>query len=102
MTDKHKDVDSYLDSLSAHKRPHLNKLRAMIRKAVPKATESIKYNLPYYEANGMLCAFAAQKNYFSFYGPSTSSRESEWPLRVPQGTQARSMVVKRVELHVKC
>lgn len=34
---------------------------------MPKATESIKYNLPYYEDNGMLCAFAAQKHYFSFY-----------------------------------
>lgn len=30
------------------------------------------------------------------------SRESEWPLRVPQGTQAEFMIMKRVELHVKC
>ena len=66
MAEKYKDVDSYLAPLAETKRPHLAKLRAMIRRAVPRATETIKFNMPYYECNGLLCAFAARKNYFSF------------------------------------
>lgn len=61
------DVDAYLMSLDDDKRASLEKLRETIRTTVPLAEELMRYNMPYYEYNGMLCAFTAQKNYLSFY-----------------------------------
>lgn len=60
-------VDDYLADLDEGRRASLSALRAIIRSAVPQATESISYNMPAYEYEGMLCAFAAQKHYLSFY-----------------------------------
>ena len=60
-------VDAYLADLDEGRRASLSALRAIIRSAVPQATESISYNMPAYEYEGMLCAFAAQKHYLSFY-----------------------------------
>lgn len=61
------DVDEYLLSLDERKRVSLEKLRATIRRLAPQAAEMMRFNMPYYEYNGMLCAFTAQKDYLSFY-----------------------------------
>ena len=61
------DVDEYLMSLDAEQQAALMQLRTVIRKAVPQAAEMMRYNMPYYEYKGMLCAFTAQKQYLSFY-----------------------------------
>jgi len=45
----------------------LQKLRRIILETVPGAKETIQYNMPYYTYHGMLCAFASQKHYMSFY-----------------------------------
>ena len=41
-------VPAYIDAAPAAARPHLRKLRALLRKAAPKATETIKWNAPFY------------------------------------------------------
>ncbi len=61
------NVDDYLLSLSDHNKTSLAKLRQLIRETAPQASEMMKYNMAYYEYKGMLCAFAAQKDYLSFY-----------------------------------
>jgi hypothetical protein len=38
-----------------------------ILETAPGIEESLKSKMPYYEYHGMLCAFASQKNYMSFY-----------------------------------
>ncbi len=45
----------------------LQQLRRIILETVPGAEETMQYNMPYYTYQGMLCAFASQKHYMSFY-----------------------------------
>ena len=67
MPAKFATVDEYIAAAAPERQAELHRLRGLIRKAVPKAVESVQYNLPCYEYHGLLCSFAAQKNYFSFY-----------------------------------
>ena len=45
---KRKSVDDYFAKLNDMQRPHLEALRALSRKADPKAREELKWNLPTY------------------------------------------------------
>jgi uncharacterized protein YdhG (YjbR/CyaY superfamily) len=45
---KRKDVDDYFAQLEDVQRPHLEALRALSRRADPKAREELKWNLPVY------------------------------------------------------
>ena len=60
-------VDNYIDSLDEPRKTSLQQLRRIILETVPEAEETMQYNMPYYTYHGMLCAFASQKNYMSFY-----------------------------------
>ena len=60
-------VQAYVDAQEESRRPTLLALRKLVRETVPDAVESIRYGMPYYNHHGDLCAFAAQKRYFSFY-----------------------------------
>ena len=61
------DVDTYIDLLDGSRQSSLQQLRRIILETVPGAEETIQYNMPYYTFHGMLCAFASQKHYMSFY-----------------------------------
>ena len=67
MPTTYTDVDTYIDLLDASRQPSLQQLRRIILETVPGAEETIQYNMPYYTYHGMLCAFASQKHYMSFY-----------------------------------
>jgi uncharacterized protein YdeI (YjbR/CyaY-like superfamily) len=56
-------VDAYLEAADPFAQPILRKLRALVRKTCPAATETIKWRVPAYEYKGLLCAVAATKNY---------------------------------------
>jgi uncharacterized protein YdhG (YjbR/CyaY superfamily) len=45
----------------------LKQMRSTIRKAAPKAEETISYKMPAYKLNGMLVYFAGYKNHVGFY-----------------------------------
>lgn len=64
------NVDEYLGSLSVPVRTMLEKVRAAIKKAAPKAEELISYQIPTYKYKGALVHFAAFKDHCSFYGVS--------------------------------
>jgi uncharacterized protein YdhG (YjbR/CyaY superfamily) len=67
-TAKPKTIDEYLSPLSADKRAALQKLRKMIKAAVPKAEECISYGLAAFRLNGRpLVAFGAADNHCAFY-----------------------------------
>ena len=59
-------VDEYLARLDEPERKALERLRAQIRQAAPKATEVISYQIPTYRQNGPLVHFAAQPKHLSF------------------------------------
>ncbi len=67
MKHQHASVDEYLASLAEPRATALQHLRRLIRETVPLAEESISYTMPAYTYHGMLCAFASQKHYMSFY-----------------------------------
>ncbi|HEX9005287.1 MAG TPA: DUF1801 domain-containing protein, partial [Blastocatellia bacterium] len=53
----------------------LEKIRATIRKAAPKAEEAISYMIPTFKLHGNLVHFAAFKNHIGFY-PGAAGIES--------------------------
>jgi hypothetical protein len=68
MAAKRKDlgapVDSYFRQQPPEKRALLEKLRALVAKAVPDADASIKWGVPFYQRNGKnVCALAAFKEH---------------------------------------
>ena len=68
-----KDIDEYLDGVPEPARSTLNKIRAVIRSAVPpEATEAISYGMPTFKYKGSLVAFAAFSKHCSFF-PMNSS-----------------------------
>jgi len=66
----YKTVDEYLKAVPQKERALLQKLRATIRKAAPKAEEVISYRIPGYKYHGHLIFFALQKDFCSLYGTS--------------------------------
>ncbi len=84
-----KSVEEYLKLQPAGVRAALEKLRAQIRAAAPKAEESISYGMPAYKYKGALVYFAAFKNHCSFFPGSSSilaNREDLKDFIVAKGT----------------
>ena len=67
-----KDIDEYLAGVPEPARGTLNKLRAVIRSAVPaETTETISYQIPAFKYKGLLVGFAAFTNHCSFFPMSS-------------------------------
>jgi uncharacterized protein YdhG (YjbR/CyaY superfamily) len=65
---KARTVDEYLAGLSDDKKDALEKLRATIRAAAPRAEEYISYQLPAFRLDGKpLVAFGATATHCAFY-----------------------------------
>jgi uncharacterized protein YdhG (YjbR/CyaY superfamily) len=61
-------VDAYLAAVETPgAREALERLRSIIKQAVPDAEEVISYGMPGYKLNGYLVGFAAFKNHCSFF-----------------------------------
>jgi uncharacterized protein YdhG (YjbR/CyaY superfamily) len=61
-------VDEYIASQPEAMQPILQRVRAAIRKALPKAEEVISYNMPTYKLHDeTVLHFAAWKQYYSLY-----------------------------------
>lgn len=74
---KAQSIDGYLAVLSAPQRAALQKIRAAIRAAAPKAEECISYQLPAFRLEGkILVAFGATDKHCAFYPMSASTIES--------------------------
>src|SRR5882724_12070282 len=68
-----KDVDEYLAGVPEPARSTLNKVRAVIRSAVPpETTEAISYRIPTFKYKGSLIGFAAFSNHCSLFPMSGS------------------------------
>jgi len=62
-----KNVDEYVAVQPKKVQGILNKLRAAIKSAAPKAEEVISYQMPAYKYNGMLVFFAAWQSHIGLY-----------------------------------
>ena len=61
------DVDEYLARVPEPARSTLNKIRAVIRSAVPaETTETISYRVPAFQYKGALVGFAAFSDHCSY------------------------------------
>ena len=68
-------VDDYIAGCAQAVQPILRKLRATIRRAVPKATECISYRIPAYKLHGDLMYFAAFRQHIGVFPPVRGTRE---------------------------
>jgi len=64
-----KSVDEYIAQCSPEARPILEKIRAIIRRAAPKAKERISYRMPAFNLNGDIVYFAAFKQHIGLFPP---------------------------------
>ena len=63
-------IDDYIAASSDRARPILKKIRALVRKAAPEATETISYRMPAFKLDGrILLYFAAFKNHIGLFPP---------------------------------
>src|SRR5882757_7176125 len=72
-----KDVEEYLAAIPEPARSTLNKVRAVIRSAVPpETTEAISYRIPTFKYKGPLVGFAAFSTHCSLFPMSGSVVEA--------------------------
>jgi len=64
-----KDIDEYIAQCPPKVQVILEKVRATIRKAAPKAKEKISYGMPTFALEGNLVYFAAWKEHIGLYPP---------------------------------
>lgn len=62
-----KSIDEYIQRQPEEVRALLVQMRELIKKAAPKATEKISYQMPTFHLNGNLVHFAAFKTHIGFY-----------------------------------
>lgn len=108
-----KNIDEYIADFSPEIQEKLEKIRATIRKAAPKAEEAISYMIPTFKLHGNLVHFAAYKNHIGFYpgaggiaafqeelaGYETSKGTVQFPLntRIPLALIARIVKFRVVQ-----
>lgn len=71
MATKYTSIDEYHNSFPEDIRVLLDKMRAIIKQAAPKAQEVISYGMPAFRLHHVLVWYAANKKHIGFY-PSSS------------------------------
>jgi uncharacterized protein YdhG (YjbR/CyaY superfamily) len=72
-----KNIDEYIADFPDDVQASMQKVRATIRKAAPRAEEAIKYQIPTFVLNGNLIHFAGYKNHIGLYPGSRAIEEFE-------------------------
>lgn len=63
------EIDAYLAAQPTDKREPLEKIRGIMRKALPDAEEAISYQMPSFKLHGMIAWYAPSKNHYAIYMP---------------------------------
>jgi len=61
-----KRIDAYIAKSAPFAQAILQHLRALVHKALPQVNETIKWGMPYFEHQGLLCGMAAFKQHCAF------------------------------------
>jgi uncharacterized protein YdhG (YjbR/CyaY superfamily) len=80
-----RDIDEYIAGFPADVQKILRRIRTTIRKAAPKAEETISYQIPTFRLNGNLVHFAAFKSHVSVYPAPRASEEFKEALSAYEG-----------------
>ncbi len=67
MDKQSNNIDEYISGFPENVQDILEKLRRVIQKAAPEATEAISYGIPTFKLNGNLVHFGAFKNHIGFF-----------------------------------
>ena len=103
-------ADDYIASQPAAVRPVLERVRSIIRKAMPNAEELISYNIPTYKLDGSTVVhFAGWKEHYSLYPMNrrviAALRDELAPFRLEKSTLrlslSRPVPAKLIERIVK-
>jgi uncharacterized protein YdhG (YjbR/CyaY superfamily) len=84
---KPKDVDEYISSYPKEIRKLLEQFRATVKKAAPRAEETISYGMPAFKFNGMLVWFAAHSKHIGFYPRMSAIEKFQKELSVYKGAK---------------
>jgi uncharacterized protein YdhG (YjbR/CyaY superfamily) len=67
-SEKHENIDLYIEAFPENVREILQKLRELIKNTAPNTEESISYGMPAFKQNGKpLVYFGGYKNHIGFY-----------------------------------
>ncbi len=64
---KNPTVDAYIEKFPKDTQVLLSNMRKIIKKAAPKAEETVKYGIPTFVQNGNLVHFGGFKNHVGFF-----------------------------------
>ncbi len=95
-------VTAQIDAYLRKKHPNLQEvvcgLRALVKKAVPRATESInRWRIPTFESNGPMCYFSVGKNHVTFGFLRGTSLDDPKELLEGTGKNLRHVKLRSVE-----
>jgi uncharacterized protein YdhG (YjbR/CyaY superfamily) len=76
-SDKAATIDEYIESFPKDIQKILKEVRATVRKAAPRAEETIKYGMPTFTYKGNLVYFAAFKKHLGFFPAPTNDPSFE-------------------------
>ncbi len=94
-------ADAFFDSLEDAVAPLARELRSIIRRALPHTSESIKWGMPVYEQDGVICAIRPSSDYVALQFYSSGSKLSD-PDGLLEGTGRRMRHIKiRSKSHIK-
>ena len=82
-----KNTEEHIAGFPLPVRERLEKLRAAIKKAAPKAEETISYGIPTFKQNGNLVHFAGYKDHIGFYPGATGIEAFKKELSVYEGAK---------------
>jgi len=82
-----KTIDEYISKYPGDVQAILQRLRDTIKKAAPKAEETISYQMPAFKQDGMLVYFAGWKTHVGFYPVSSAIREFAKELSKYEGSK---------------
>jgi uncharacterized protein YdeI (YjbR/CyaY-like superfamily) len=66
MTKKDPRVDAYIKRAAPFARPILKRLRQIVHNGCPDVEETIKWNFPFFEHNGIICFMSAFQKHCAF------------------------------------
>ncbi|MFC2054319.1 iron chaperone [Chloroflexota bacterium] len=67
MANTNLQVDTYMQNLESDRCAALGRIRSLILQTVPRVKETMRYRMPTYELDEVVCSFASQKHYMSLY-----------------------------------
>lgn len=78
----YRTIDEYIIKFPPNVQNILQKIRQLIKDLVPKAKETISYQIPTFKLNGNLVHFAAYKNHIGFYPTPSAIKEFKKELSI--------------------